>query len=243
MTINVSDPYTILFRAPVDNDFVFFGTGDLMKGFTGQKEEITSIEQSGNSVTVVSNIKCKAGTFECTDTYTPADEEGKSVLVRSRLHCLKGRGYLTRFGKSFRFDQSFDDVKYYGRSGESYADMKDQFPIEEVSCKVKDMTEPNIRPQESGNRSDTRRASVSDGDREVGFIAVDRAFDLGIKPYSDRELLAMRHREDEKRTGTYVTISAFQQGIGTGICGPETADRYKHSVKEDQELSFIIRVK
>ena len=134
-------------------------------------------------------------------------------------------------------------MTYYGRSGESYADMKDQFPIAEVSCKVADMIEPNIKPQESGNRFDTRWAVVSDGNTEVKFIAVDKAFELGIKPYSDVELLPMKHREDEKRTGTYVTISAFQQGIGTGICGPETFDELKHSVKEDQELSFIIRVK
>ena len=240
--ISTSTPYTIIFRASVDNDLLFIASKDIMKDFVGQNEEIVSIEKSGNTATVVSKIKCKGHEFECTDTYTALDEEGKSVLVRSKLHCVKGKGDLPRFGKAFRFDQSFDDVKYYGRSGESYADMKDQFPIEEVSCKVADMTEPNIRPQESGNRFDTRWASVSDGNDEVKFIAVDKAFELGIKPYSDRELLHMKHREDEKRTGTYVTISAFQQGIGTGICGPETADEFKHSVKEDQELAFIIQI-
>ncbi len=241
--INTSTPYTILFRAPVDNDFLFFGNNNIMKDFTDQREEIVSMEKSGNIVTMISKIKCKGREFECTDTYTAADDEGKSVFVRSRLHCVKGKGDLPRFGKAFCFDQSFDDVKYYGRSGESYADMKDQFPIEEVNCKVADMTEPNIRPQESGSRFDTRWASVSDGTAEVEFIAVDKAFELGIKPYSDRELLPMKHREDEKRTGTYVTVSAFQQGIGTGICGPETADEFKHSVKEDQELAFIIRIR
>ncbi len=243
MTIYPSEPYTVLFRAPTDNDFVNFGQKDITKDFVDQKEEIVTIENSGNSVKVVSKITCKAGEFECADTYTMADEEGKSVLVRSRLHCVKGKGDLPRFGKAFRFDQSFDNVNYYGRSGESYADMKDQFPIAEVSCKVADMTEPNIKPQESGNRFDTRWAAVSDGNTEVKFIAVDKAFELGIKPYSDRELLPMKHREDEKRTGTYVTISAFQKGIGTGICGPETADEFKYSVKDDHELAFIIEVR
>jgi hypothetical protein len=103
------------------------------------------------------------------------------------------------------------------------------------------MTEPNIKPQESGNRCDTRWASVSDGKSKVSFTAVDKAFELGIKPYSDTELLTMKHREDEKRTGTYVTISAFQQGIGTGICGPVTAAEFRRSVKEDCELAFIIK--
>jgi hypothetical protein len=216
--------------------------GDAMKDFADEKEEIASIEKTDRKLTVVSRIVCKKNEFECTDTYEAADESGKSVLVTSRIRCTKGKGNLPRFGKAFSFDSSFDDVKYYGRSGESYADMKDQFPVEEVSCKVADMTEPNIRPQESGSRFDTRWASVSNGKTEVRFTAVRTPFELGIKPYSDRELLGMKHREDEKRTGTYVTISAFQQGIGTGICGPETKDEFKFPVKNEYEFSFIISV-
>ena len=238
--ITPADPYTILFRAPTDNDFVFWGVKDSMGDFTAQREEIVSIDRSENKLTVVSEIKCGKMQFECTDTYEAADESGSAVLVTSRLHCVKGRGNLPRFGKAFRFDQSFDSVGYLGRSGESYADMKEQFPIEEVSCSVCDMTEPNIRPQESGNRFDTRWASVSDGKTTVKFSAAGRAFELGIKPYSDRELLGMKHREDEVRTGTYVTVSAFQQGIGTGICGPETADEFKYPADRDYELQFVI---
>ena len=33
------------------------------------------------------------------------------------------------------------------------------------------------------------------------------------------------------------------QGIGTGICGPETAAVFKHDMREDYELKFIIGVK
>ena len=210
-----------------------------MKDFTGQKTEVVSIEKTEKKLTVVSRIVCKKNEFECVDTYERVDEKG-SVLVTSRLHCTKGKGTVPRFGKAFRFDSAYDDVRYYGRSGESYADMKDQFPIENVSCKVSDMTEPNIKPQESGSRFDTRWASVSDGSTTIKFSAVDKAFELGIKPYSDTELLNMKHREDEKRTGTYVTISAFQQGIGTGICGPQTKDEFRYPVKNDYELRFVI---
>ena len=237
--ITPADPATILFRAPTDNDFIFFGVGDAMKDFTGQRTDVVLIEKTENKLTVVSRIVCKKNEFECVDTYERIDDAG-SVLVTSRLHCTKGKGTVPRFGKAFRFDSSFDDVQYYGRSGESYADMKDQFPIGHVSCKVSDMTEPNIKPQESGSRFDTRWASVSDGSTTVKFSAVDKAFELGIKPYSDTELLGMKHREDEKRTGTYVTISAFQQGIGTGICGPQTKDEFRYPVKNDYELRFII---
>jgi hypothetical protein len=197
----------------------------------------------GNKLTVVYKIICKKNEFECTDTYEAAGEDGNAVLVTSRLHCTKGKGTVPRFGKVFRFDKAFDDVEYYGRSGESYADMKDQFPIEQVSCKVADMTEPNIKPQESGSRFDSRWVSVSDGKTSVRFTAVGKAFELGVKPYSDVELLGMKHRRDEKRTGTYVAVSAFQQGIGTGICGPETKDDFKYPVNQDYEFSFLIEAK
>jgi len=240
VTVAPADPYTILFRAPVDNDFVLWGVKDIMGDFTDQRTSVLSVERTERKLTVVSKIICIKNEFEVTDTYEAAGGDGSSVLVTSRIHCTKGKGFLPRFGKAFRFDGSFDDVEYCGRSGESYADMKDQAPIETVSCRVADMTEPNIKPQESGSRFDTRWASVSDGKTTVKFTAVDRAFELGIKPYSDRELLGMKHREDEKRTGTYVTVSAFQQGIGTGICGPQTADEFKHPFSDDCVLKFII---
>ena len=164
------------------------------------------------------------------------------MLVTSVLHCVSGGGTVPRFGKSFRLDEVFDKVRYVGRCGESYNDMKDQFPIKDVTCMVADMTEPNIRPQESGNRMDCTVASVSDGKVRVTFEAVDKPFELGIKPYTDKALCAMRHRKDEVRTGTYVTIQAFQQGIGTGACGPGIMPGFRYSARRDYTLRFLIRV-
>ena len=51
----------------------------------------------------------------------------------------------------------------------------------------------------------------------------------------------MRHREDEVESGTYVTLSAFQMGIGTGSCGPVTAPQYRHSARDEYVLQFLIR--
>ena len=51
----------------------------------------------------------------------------------------------------------------------------------------------------------------------------------------------MKHREDEKRTGTFVTVQAFQQGIGTASCGPDIAPEYRFPANADYELQFILR--
>lgn len=232
-----SDPYTILFRAPTDND-VNFAMMSAISDFVVQKEEpvMTRVEES--RILVTTKITCKKQTFLCEDVYE-ATEDG--ILLTSTLRCTKGRGNLPRFGKAFRLDSSFDHVEYLGRNGESYCDMKEHTQVEEVSCSVTDMTEPNIKPQESGNRCDTVRVSLSDGETAFTFIAVDKPFELGVKPYSDRELLTMRHREDEKRSGSYITLSAFQMGIGTGSCGPSTRPEYCYDCRGEYTLKFLIK--
>ena len=227
----------LLYRAATDNDTdATFGRP--MKPWYDQKQELVSSELTDKGCRNVFRITNKKAKFLMTETWEGTEE---GILVTCILHCTSGRGTLPRFGRSFRLDKVFDLVEYTGRCGESYCDMKDQFPIRKVSCTVADMTEPNIRPQESGNRCDCTLASVSDGKVRVTFQAVDRPFELGIKPYTDRALTGMKHREDEVRTGTYVTIQRFQQGIGTGACGPGIMPEYTYSVKKDYALRFLIR--
>ena len=236
--LTTAEEDTILYRAGTDNDTdPFFSY--TMKPYLAQNGRVIRTEKIANGFKVVSEVANKKAKFEVIDTY-----EGVAcgILVTSRIHCVSGGGILPRFGKTFRLDSVFDAVEYTGRTGETYIDMRDQFPIGKVSCKVTDMTEPNIKPQESGNRMDVTEASVSDGKTKVSFIAVDKPFELSIKPYTDRALAAMKHRKDEKRTGTYVTIQAFQQGIGTGACGPAIAKEHQYSARQDYEVKFIIRV-
>ena len=258
---------TLLYRAGTDNDTdgMF---NDTMEAYEDQKERIVSVEQMSTGIRVQSEIVNGKGTFSVVDTYEGTKD---GVLVTSRLHLvresgnkvMKGLGtalgkipgvsslpvsigagsgcVVPRFGKSFRLDEIFDTVRYTGRCGESYCDMKDQFPVRDVTCAVSDMTEPNIRPQESGNRCDCTVASVTDGRTRIIFEAVDAPFELAVKPYTDRALCSMAHRCDEVRTGTYVTIQAFQQGIGTGACGPAIMPEYQFPADRDYTLRFLIR--
>ena len=228
----------LLYRAPTDNDFVMFGVVNSMSDFIGAKEEVLSVESTPNRVTVKTKVTGRKQAFMVTDTY---EGSADGIVVTSRLRPIYGLGDVPRFAKSFRLDRSFEDVSYYGRNGESYPDMKDQTQLETVFCKVSDMTEPNIKPQESGNRMDTRWAQVSNGAAAVTFTALDKAYELGIKPYTDEALLSMKHQKDEVCTGTYVTLSAFQKGIGTGSCGPSTAKEFTYPADRPYELKFLIK--
>ena len=228
---------TLLYRAPTDNDVDLMGH-NAMAGHVDQQIRHLSTRMEGGCVTVEWEIRCRYQKFLCRDTYENCDG---GILMTSRLTCTRGSGELPRFSKAFRLERSFDGVAYFGRSGESYCDMKEQFPIEEVHCTVADMTEPNLRPQESGNRCDCEWVRLSDGETDFTFTAVGRPFELGVKPYTDRALLTMRHRADEVASGTYVTLSAFQMGIGTGSCGPATAPEYRLSARDEYVLQAVIR--
>lgn len=229
---------TLLYRAGTDNDTdALFGRP--MAPYQTQTEEVVSSEQTANGFRVVTRVSNRKNKFTVTDTYEGVDG---GVLVTSVLRCVSGGGIVPRFGKCFRLDETFDRVRYVGRRGETYCDMREQFPIQDVICAVADMTEPNLRPQESGNRMDCTMASVSDGTTKVTFQAVDSPFELSVKPYTDRALCSMRHRKDEVRTGTYITIQAFQQGIGTGACGPGIMRPFQYSAKRDYTLKFLVQV-
>ncbi len=232
-------PGTILFRAATDNDADVIMRNS-MKPYYSEKEEIISEVRAEGKVTVKSRVSVNRMEFLVTDVYESANE---GVLVTSTLHPMNGKGEIPRFGKAYRLMNSFTDVTYVGRIGESYIDMKDQFPIARTHARVVDMTEPNIRPQESGNRCDVRCAAFTNGRNTVSFEALEKPFELSVKPYSDRALTKMRHTTDEKAVGTFVTINAFQKGIGTGSCGPATADRFTFKADRDYTVSYLIRVK
>ena len=226
----------LLSRAATDNDRYLDGRCPMERLYECRRE-VVSVARGRGSAVVTSRLVFPHHRFLCMDTY---EAVSAGVLVTSRLHCERGRGDLPRFGVCYRFDESWDDVEYLGRNGESYRDMREQAQVKRVRCRVADMTEPNIRPQESGNRMDCQYVTLSDGEKNVRFTAVDQTFELAVKPYSDEELRGMRHREDEVRTGTYVTLQAFQMGIGTGSCGPATRPEYRFSCKDDYTLRYLV---
>lgn len=231
-------PYHILFRAATDND-TDIQMRNTMEPYYQEEEKILTVRKSDRKRVMETRIRAAKQVFDCTDVYESCAE---GILVTSKIHCVKGGGEIPRFGMTYCLDNGFTDVSYQGRSGESYVDMKEQFPIGRVSCKVSDMTEPNIRPQESGNRCDCSSVTLSNGRTKVTFRAVGGPFELGIKPYSDMELTRMKHREDERPTGTYVTIQAFQMGIGTGSCGPAAAKEFRYPANQDYEFKYLISV-
>jgi hypothetical protein len=208
-----------------------------MPRWYNEEERVVSSFIGKEKCVIQTEIQAAKNVFMVEDVYEGTEE---GILVTSEIKPVSVKGILPRFGKAFKLDSTFDDVTYYGRDKESYLDMKEHAKIALCHSKVCDMVENNIKPQESGNRMDTRYAEVSDGNIIFRFEAIDEAYELGIKPYSDLELTTMLHRKDEVRSGTYVTISKFQMGIGTGSCGPSTLKAHSYMADEAYKFKFLI---
>ena len=234
--LTVSTPYTILFRAGTDNDKEKFFYKTMPRWYQ-EKEKITEVFIGKEKSVVKTIINANRNTFEVEDVYEGFEE---GILVTSTITPLSASGYLPRFGKAFKLDSSFDDVFYYATEHEAYLDMREQTKIGEFKSKVLDMVENNIKPQESGNRMDARFVELSNEDTIFRFDAIEDSFCFGIKPYTDLELAKMKHRSDEIRTGSYVTISKFQMGIGTGSCGPSTLPTHSYLANKQYKLKFLI---
>ena len=226
----------LLSRVSTDNDRFYDGRRP-MEEFYECRREVLSVTRGRSAVVVRARLRYPHHRFLCVTTY---EAVRAGVLVTLRLHCERGGGDLPRLGVCHRLGETWDEVSYLGRNGESYCDMREQAQVGRVRCRVADMTEPSIRPQESGNRMDCQWAELTDGARRVRFVAVDAPFELAVKPCSDEELRGMRHREDVVRTGTYVTVQAFQMGLGTGSCGPATRPEYRFGCREDHVLRYLV---
>ncbi len=160
---NLPEPY--FWRAPVDNDF-----GNKMPTKLGlwrsvhANKELKQIDigeqtEEGLPITVA---------YELTDIHTPYTMEylirnDGSVQVTSSIDMTgKNLPELPRFGMRMRVGGQYDFVSYYGRGPEeNYADRNTASFMKVWNHKASEQLMPYIRPQEYGNRTDTRWLSLT----------------------------------------------------------------------------------
>lgn len=94
---------------------------------------------------------------------------GKMTLNHTVTPCGKMPEWLPRVGIQMVLNQSFDEIKWYGRGPyETYPDRKTGAKIGEYSGSVADQYVPYLIPQENSNKTDVRWAKVQNP-QGVGF--------------------------------------------------------------------------
>ena len=152
---------------------------------------------------------------------------------------------LPRFGVHCELPAQFNGVEYYGLGpAESYSDFREHCTLGIFKTTVADMAHKYIKPQDSGNRSETRYAVLkAEGDREIRFNAIDRPFNFNANHFTLDQLKAAKHIEDLPDVDTtFASIDGFVRGTGSGSCGPQTAKEHTIDFGFKKPLEFTFEI-
>ncbi|MGG7079087.1 beta-galactosidase subunit alpha [Clostridium sardiniense] len=146
---------------------------------------------------------------------------------------------LPRIGVKLKVNKECSNVTWKGRGpGESYADTKECNLFGVFNKTVDEMFTNYVKPQENGNRSDCKWASLVNG-KGLGLIAsTENKFDFSASYYEDIDLEYAKHTIDlKKRDYVVLNIDYKQNGVGTNSCGQSQLEKYRCKF-EPFKLSF-----
>ncbi|MDE6653703.1 MAG: beta-galactosidase, partial [Muribaculaceae bacterium] len=129
---------------------------------------------------------------------------------------------MMRFGMSFVLPGEYDDFTWYGRGPlENYQDRNTATFMGQYSGKVADQFYPYIRPQENGNKTDVRWATLTNsngsGLRIEGAQPLNvTALDVQISDLDPGTSKHQQHNSDVHHSGwrTYLNVDLVQRGLG-----------------------------
>jgi len=136
---------------------------------------------------------------------------------------------LPRIGLTAELPHNLDRATWYGRGpGETYSDTKQAGRIGLFRRTVDQLYTPYVRPQEYGNRSDTRWAALTD-ERGIGLLVVGQPqFDWTARRFRTHDIAVAKHTVDLVDAGVVVlSINHAHHGIGTASCGPDPLAQYE----------------
>ncbi|MGD9419778.1 MAG: glycoside hydrolase family 2 TIM barrel-domain containing protein [Verrucomicrobiota bacterium JB025] len=170
-------------------------------------------------------------------------EQDGALLVEFRLWARKAP-MIPRVGMQASLPQSQNQVTWYGLGPhENYVDRKRSAWVGTHSGSVDELFNAYYDPQESGNRSEVRRATFSGGGSPLTIeSAGEHLVDVSAYPYSPLDIELARHPADLRDPGRiFVNIDYGQTGLGgTNSWGQMPLEKYRLSSNAEYAYSFRI---
>ena len=238
--------YTNIYRAPIDNDMYvkkkWMKLGYDETSFIVKKCVVTSDKTEVKIKTEKNLVNAKGRTLFKVIENTIVESNGVITLSTELIKVHLSNETLPRFGRTIELKEEFNEIYYYGCGPyENYPDFKCQSRLGLYKLKVEDFMFHYIKPQESGNRTDVRYASVkNEKGQGLMFLALEKPFNLGAKKISDEALAKIRHREDLVFDDvSYISIDGEMCGVGSNSCGPRPLKKY---LLKDRKYKFAFKI-
>jgi len=138
------------------------------------------------------------------------------IAVRFELQVGSGLPEIPEIGMIFEMDNSFDTITWYGKGPhESYWDRNTGARLGLFSGKVNEQAAPYLRPQETGNKTEVRFASMTNADGVGIRIAGAPLIEINALPYTPYELEQYDHQHLLPASNkTVVRVNYKQMGVG-----------------------------
>ncbi|NVM19776.1 MAG: DUF4981 domain-containing protein, partial [Candidatus Lokiarchaeota archaeon] len=165
-----------------------------------------------------------------------------SIVIKSSI---KPSINMARFGMQVTIPNKFNQLTWFGRGPhETMLDRKTSGAIGIYSGNVDNLIHNYVKPQENGNRTDVRWASLTNKDR-VGLFVSDiggTCLNISAWPYSLEDLELADHTYDlPKREFITLNIDYKQQGVGGDIPAIAMVHK-KYKLKGNEDYTYTFRI-
>jgi len=174
---------------------------------------------------------------------------GSIIINGSLLPSAKEFSELPRFGLSMQLPKEFENLKWYGRGPhENYWDRRTSAFLGVHCSTVEEQYHPYIRPQENGNKTDTRWLELTNRKGEGWLIQGMPRFDFSSLFYTSDDFdlgnteQPLKHTIDLKPKD-FITLNIDYRQMGIGgddSWGGHTHEQYKLLLKS-YEFQFMIK--
>jgi beta-galactosidase len=240
-------PLLNVWRAPTDNDAPRLAPKWRSFGLDHVEHKVKSVSALRASSQVVQVIITSlvrapdiADGFDCKYIYTIYGS-GDVVIKTDIIPSLKIPS-LPRIGLQMTIPAKYNVFTWYGRGPhENYCDRKEGAPVGIYSGTVSEQYVPYIKPQENGNKTDVRWASLTVG-RGVGLLVVGMPLmEVNAQYFTSDDVEKAKHTfELTRRKDITLNIDYKQSGLGGGSCGPDTLPKY---LIQPEPLQFSVRLR
>lgn len=191
-------PRPSFWRAPTDNDFGLKTFG-ILKEWKGISEQLPVVKEL--------NVDVDKGIISCIYVYAKPLVEWEVTykvfsngVVKVNNDIVTGDSeapYIPRVGLRMQLPVEFNQLTYYGRGPlENYSDRKTSSFIDKYLCKVSDLYEDYIRPQENNHRTDIRWFALENKRGNGLLVVADNTIEMNVSNYPVEMLDSGDGRDD-----------------------------------------------
>jgi beta-galactosidase len=227
-------PLLDVWRAPTDNDNGMHGPEQLGTtwrhfGLHRARHRTIAIEPSDDALIVRTRVGFAAWDGGLLTTYTWTPEDGGLLLRVDVEPEGDWTAPLPRLGLRLSLPGGIERAEWFGRGpGEAYRDTRQAARVGRFAASVDELQTPYVRPQENGNRMETRWVTLTDASG-AGLRAEGRPhIDFTARRWTSEDLDAATHTPDlVARDRVWLNLDHAHQGIGTASCGPGVLPQHR----------------